>query len=306
MKILVTGAGGFVGRQLVPVLAAAGWTVVAASRTRPENAVGNGVRSPELGPGADWRAALDGADAVVHLAGRAHVGEVASPETEALYRRINAEGTRALARQAAAAGVSRFVFVSSCHAVAAESADLLTETTVPRPVSAYGRSKLAAEAAVREELGGAFTILRPPLVYGPGNLANFARLLRWVRRGVPLPIAAVRNRRSFIGVQNLADAIRACLASPAAAGRTYFPSDGEDVSSAELVRRLAAAGGRTARLFAVPAPLWNLALALPGSGPLRKLTASLFVDAAPLRAELRWTPPLTLDAGLRAMGSSLS
>jgi nucleoside-diphosphate-sugar epimerase len=228
MKILVTGASGFVGNFLLAALRDAGHEVRAASRSRIERWGVDCVLAPELGPDADWGHALLGVDAVVHLAGRAHVpSKNADAETEKIYFRINTEGTRALAEQAAAAGVKQFVFLSSCHAVATESGEILNAETTPRPVSAYGRSKLEAERAAREALlntACAWTILRPPLVYGRGNKANFGLLLKLVSSGIPLPLGSVRNRRSFIYVENLVDVIVACLGNSKAFGKTYLPS----------------------------------------------------------------------------------
>jgi nucleoside-diphosphate-sugar epimerase len=290
-----------------------------------------------LGPDADWTAALSGADAVVHLAGRAHVDRGGNTsEIELEYQRINVEATRNLASQAARAGLSHFVLISSLHAVAANADTLIDGTTVPQPVSAYGRSKLAAEQAIQQELGGSacvWTILRPPLVYGPGNQANFGLLLKLVKSGLPLPLASVRNRRSFIYVENLVDLIVTCLGNPKAFGRIYLPSDGEDVSTPELIRKIAKANesiqcsvfsdsvgvGETShtvgrrgdpaalrsgsrhyvRLFPFPENLLKLAGRLPGLGALRKLTSSLYVDSEPLRRDLGWTPPFTMDEGLR-------
>ena len=192
MKILVTGASGFVGSMVCARLSEAAHDVVACSRSRVEQPGIFYVASPELGPEADWTLALSGIDAVVHLAGRAHVtSEQADAKTDQAYLRINAEGTRALAAQCAAAGVKHFIFLSSCHAIAGESDDVLTDRTVPQPVTAYGRSKLAAEEATKSVLadsGCAWTILRPPLVYGPGNKANFGLLVKLVQTGLPLEI----------------------------------------------------------------------------------------------------------------------
>jgi nucleoside-diphosphate-sugar epimerase len=201
--------------------------------------------APELGPTADWLDTLQGVDAVVHLAGRAHVtSEKSNMETEQSYLRINSEGTKALAHQSAPAGVKHFVLLSSCHAVRAEWDAMVTNDTKPHPISAYGRSKLAAEEAIKSVLANsncAWTILRPPLVYGPGNKANFGLLVKLVQTGIPLPLASVRNRRSFICVENLIDLIVTCLGNPEVFGKTFLPSDGEDLSIAELIKKIARA-----------------------------------------------------------------
>jgi nucleoside-diphosphate-sugar epimerase len=360
MKVVVTGASGFLGRYLINVLRDSGHEITAASRSRVEIPGIFYAPSPELGPCADWRDTLQGVDAVVHLAGRAHVtSEKANLDTEQSYFRINTEGTKALAHQAAAAGVKHFVLLSSCHAVRAQSDDMMTGDTKPHPVSAYGRSKLAAEKAIQEELrtsGCAWTILRPPLVYGRGNQANFGLLLKLVKTGIPLPLASVRNRRSFIYVENLVDLISKCLGNAKAFGKVYLPSDGEDVSTPELIRAIARANAgveqgagsreqgagavvasgewrvareknrktelnrqaasatsgnspatsyplpatpREARLFHFPPSLLRAAGRLPGLGALRKLTSSLYVDSEPLRRDLGWTPPFTMEEGLR-------
>ena len=354
MKVLVTGASGFVGANLIEVLKDAGNKVIATSRSRVEQPGIFYVASPELGPEADWTPALSGIDAVVHLAGRAHVvtSEQADAKTDQAYLRINAEGTRALAAQCAAAGVKHFIFLSSCHAVAGESDDVLTDRTVPQPVTAYGRSKLAAEESIKSVLadsGCAWTILRPPLVYGPGNKANFGLLVKLVQTGLPLPLASVRNRRSFIYVENLVDLIGTCLANPKAFGKTFLPSDAEDVSTPELIRAIARAnpgvehgagsmehgagidedgrgkigdgsatrhtslgcsngmdpsplrsGSRhSPRLFPFPEKVLGVMGRLPGLGALRKLTSSLYVDSEPIRHELGWTPPFTMEEGLK-------
>jgi nucleoside-diphosphate-sugar epimerase len=327
MRALVTGASGFVGANLIEVLKDEGNKVVATSRSRVEQPGIFYVASPELGPEADWTLALSGIDAVVHLAGRAHVtSEQADAKTDQAYLRINAEGTRALAAQCAAAGVKHFIFLSSCHAIAGESDDVLTDRAVPQPVTAYGRSKLAAEEAIKSVLADsdcAWTILRPPLVYGPGNKANFGLLVKLVQTGLPLPLASVRNRRSFIYVENLVDLIVNCLGNPKAFGKIFLPSDGDDLSTAELIEKIARAdesvqcsvfsdsvGDRetrhmphaarhSARLFRFPPSLLKAAGRLPGLGALRKLTSSLYVDSEPIRRDLGWTPPFTMEEGLR-------
>jgi nucleoside-diphosphate-sugar epimerase len=326
MKILVTGASGFIGNFLLVALRDAGHEVRVASRSRVEQQGIDYVLAPELGPDADWSRALNGVDVVIHLAGRAHVpSKNADAETEELYFRINSEGTRALAEQAAAVGVKHFVFLSSCHAVAAESEVQITEKTQPNPVTAYGRSKLEAECAIRKALSNtacAWTILRPPLVYGKGNKANFGLLLKLVKSGIPLPLASVRNRRSFVYVENLVDVILACLGNPKAFGKTYLPSDGEDVSTPELIRKIAKANQsfqfsefsgsvsdknarhsllatrHSARLFPFPESILKALGRFPDLGALRKLTSSLYVDSEPVREDLGWSPRFTIDDGL--------
>lgn len=326
MKILVTGASGFVGNFLLAALRDAGHEVRAASRSRVEQRGIDFLPAPELGPDADWSRALNGVDAVIHLAGMAHVpSKNADAETEEVYFRINADGTRALAEQAAAVGVKHFIFLSSCHAVAAESEAQIIEKTQPNPVTAYGRSKLEAERAIREGLSNtacAWTILRPPLVYGKGNKANFGLLLKLVKSCIPLPLASVRNRRSFIYVENLVDVIVSFLGNPKAFGKTYLPSDGEDVSTPELIRKIAKANQSfkcsefsgsvsdkntphsslatrdSARLFPFPESILKALGRLPGLVALRKLTSSLYVDSEPLRKDLSWSPRFTMEDGL--------
>jgi nucleoside-diphosphate-sugar epimerase len=207
--------------------------------------------------------------------------------------------------------------------VAAESDQVLTDCTIPHPVTAYGRSKLAAEGAIKSVLADsdcAWTILRPPLVYGPGNKANFGSLVKLVQPGLPLPLASVRNRRSFIYVENLVDLIATCLGNPKAFGKTFLPTDGDDLSTAELIEKIARAetrnlsrrqaqakpecsgGGcaaRRARLFPFPESLLKVMGLLPGLGALRKLTSSLYVDSEPIRRDLGWIPPFTMEEGLR-------
>lgn len=320
MKVLVTGASGFVGKNLIVKLHQQGEEVIAASRSRIEHPGIFYVCSPELGPKADWSEALTGIEAVVHLAGLAHTRpEKNQREAGKKYLRINTEGSARLAEQCLTAGVKHFVFLSSCHAIAGQSDDVLTDRTVPRPVTAYGRSKLAAEEATKSVLAEsdcAWTILRPPLVYGPGNTANFGLLVKLVQTGIPLPLSSTRNRRSFIYVENLADLITACLGNPKAFGKTFYPSDGEDVSTPELIRAIARANKsaqcpvsihsvtnkatrHSPRLFPFPEILLKAMGQLPGLGALRKLTSSLQVDSKPIRHELCWTPPFTMKEGLQ-------
>jgi nucleoside-diphosphate-sugar epimerase len=306
-EVVVTGAAGFVGRGTVQRLAASGWSVSAVVRRLPTPSAPEGAEWLAMGDltkVSDWRPALDGVDAVVHLAGRAHVMRDTMADPLAEYRRINVDATLALARAAAAAGVRRFVFMSSAKAVG-ESSDALglADDVTPRPEDAYGISKREAEVGLLER--GAFgtmsvTVLRPPLVYGPGVGANFARLLRLAARGIPLPFSAVRNRRSLVFVGNLADAVRFALDSPALAGKACFVTDGEDVSTADLVRRIALADGRRARLLPVPPALLRAALILIGRGDdAARLLGSLVLRMEHLTAA-GWRPPFTMAEGLAA------
>lgn len=247
MRVLVTGAGGFIGSHLCPALAAAGH---------------------------ELRASVEGSEAVVHLANIAHTS--ASP---AQLHRVNVEGTIAQAKAALAAGARRFVYLSSIKAGSAGDA--------------YGRSKAIAEQALLQLPGLEAVILRPPLVYGPRVKANFLALLRAVDRGWPLPLASIANRRSFVYVGNLVDAILRCLESTAR-GKTYAVADGAPVSTPELCRAIARALGRPARLFAFPPALLRL---VPG---MARLVESQEVDDAAIRAELGWRAPFTLEQGLQA------
>jgi len=307
--VLVTGATGFVGRALCPVLAARGWRVRAALRRPPRP--GESDPAPEqvvvgdLGPHTDWSRTLDGADAVIHLAGLAHIVSEASDAQIEAYRVINTEATAALARAAVERGVRRFVFASSARVLGdASPGRPWTELDTPRPSDAYARSKWEAEQCLARICASRAlepVIVRPPLVYGPGAQANFLRLLQTVARGIPLPLGAVRNRRSLVYVANLADAIAICVDHPAAAGRTFLVSDSEDVSTPELARRIGAALGRRARL--VPVPLWMLrwGAALVGRGAdYRRLTSDFALDCSAIRAALGWVPRHPMQEGLRA------
>ncbi len=299
-RVLVTGATGFVGRALLPRLLAAGYRVRAALR-RPEAVLPAGVEAvtvADLGATPDWRPALEDVRFVVHLAARVHVMGKTGPEALALYHEINALGTHRLAQAARAAGVERVLLLSSVKAMGEGGPTPLTETTPPAPADAYGRSKLAAESLLREAAQDAmaWVVLRPPLVYGPGVGANFLRLLRLARSGLPLPLAAIDNRRSLVFVDNLADAITHCLTHPGAADRCFLIHDGQPLSLPELIRRLSHALGRPARLFPLPAMLLRLA----GEEAYQRLCGSLVVDDTALRTATGWKPVATIDDGLAA------
>lgn len=307
MRVVITGATGFVGRALLArMVRTTGWDphpVVRAAAAAPP-----GTRAlvvPEgLAPTTDWRGVLAGADAVVHLAARVHVMRETAADPLAEFRRVNVAGTERLARDAVAAGVRRFVFVSSIKVNGEWTAQgrPFRAADAPAPRDAYGVSKAEAEAAlwrIAAETGLEVVIVRPPLVYGPGVKANFRALLRLVARGVPLPLGAVRNLRSLVAVDNLADLLLTAVDHQAAAGRTFLASDDEDLSTPELLRRIGRALGRPARLVAVPPGLLRAAGGALGRGAqVQRLCASLQVDVTTTRAVLGWTPPLTVDEAL--------
>lgn len=305
MKVLITGATGFVGGALRKVMARAGFDVLAAVRApyAKSDAIPNAYLVGDIGPETDWSAALSGVEAVVHLAARVHVMRDSADDPLAAFRAVNRAGTLNLARQAASAGGKRFIFISSIKVNGEGHASPYTEFDPPAPQDAYAISKWEAELGLREiesATGMDVVILRPPLVYGPGVGANFLRLMRSVERGWPMPFGRVDNRRSLLYLGNLTDAIRLCLDHPAAAGKTFLVSDGEDVSSADLIRRVALAMHRPSRLLPLP-PAWLRAVGtLFGRGAeVDRLLGSLCVDNSKIRRELGWRPPFTLDEGLR-------
>lgn len=307
-RVLVTGATGFVGRAVVDRLVRDGTPVTASVRCDPNTCSGiREVRVGDLAPEADWSPALEGCDAVVHCAARVHVMNDTATDPLTAYRAANVEGSIALAKQAAAAGVKRFVFISSIK-VNGEGTVLgvpYRATDRPAPADPYGISKLEAEEALQAlSATGAIelVIIRPPLVYGPGVKANFLSMARWIARGVPLPFGGVNaNRRSFVALGNLVDLIVTCLQHPGAVGQLFLVSDGEDLSTAELLRRTARALGVPSRLLPVPAALLALgAKAIARQDLWDRLGGTLQVDSMPTRQRLGWTPPITVDAGLLA------
>jgi len=300
-RVLVTGASGFIGRALCDPLALAGHVVTPA--VRRESGLPNEVVVGEIGASTDWRDALAGCDAVVHLAARVHeTNDTQDPL--ALYRSSNTEATLNLARQAAGAGVKRFVFISTIK-VNGEGRDApYRESDAPAPVDAYAISKWEAEQGLQRiarETGLEVVILRPPLVYGPGAKANFLRLMQAVQKGWPLPLGAIHNRRSVLYLGNLVDAIRLCVEHPDAAGHPFLLDDGEAVSTPQLIRAVAHAMGRPARLLSVPVGWLELAGTLLGKrSAVTRLAGSLFVDSSLIRTRLGWTPPFSIEAGLAA------
>jgi nucleoside-diphosphate-sugar epimerase len=306
MNVLVTGASGFVGSAVVERLHHDGVAVRAASRS-PVAQLAHGVRQVRVGDltaTTDWREALHGMDAIVHAAARVHVMHDTAADPLAEFRRVNVEGTVHLARAAADAGVRRLVFVSSIkvNGEGTEPGRPYRAGDCPAPVDAYGVSKREAEDELRlvaSETGLEVVVVRPVLVYGPGVKGNFLSMMRWLHRGVPLPLGAIYNRRSLVALDNLVDLIATALRHPAAANETFLVSDGDDLSTTELLRRTATALGTSARLLPIPAPLLTSAARLAGRGGVAKrLCGSLEVDITATRERLGWTPRVSVDVAL--------
>lgn len=306
-RIMVTGSTGFLGAALSTRLVSLGVDIICVSRSpvtdRKTEQIyidfGNIKELSKLGE------PLVEVDVVVHCAARAHImnDEVADPLAE--YRRINVDGTLNLARQAAKAGVKRFIFISSIK-VNGESTPLDTPFTagdIPAPQDAYGISKLEAEQGLQElaaETGMELVIIRPPLVYGPGVKGNFATMIKLVAKGVPLPLGAIHNQRSLVALDNLVDLIITCIDHPAAANQVFLAGDGEDLSTTELLRGVSTAMGKSLWLIPVPAFLPQLAATLLGKKAMAdRLLGSLRVDISKARELLGWQPPVSVDEGLR-------
>ena len=303
--VLVTGASGFVGRALVARLALDGMSVRAGRHHAPtaEPAGVQAFGGLDLGAPTDWSAALHGARAVVHCAARVHVMRDTTADPLAEFRRVNVQGSLALASQAASEGVRRFVFVSSIGVNGAATTDRpFHADDAPAPHSPYAQSKLEAELALlalAEQTGLEVVIIRPPLVYGPDAPGNFGSLMNAVYRGIPLPFGSVKNQRSLIALDNLVDLLLRCVNHPAAAGQVFLASDGEDLSTPELLRRTAAALGRKAHLLPVPVALLRGASQVFGKAAMmQSLCASLQIDIEKTRSRLGWSPPVSPDQAL--------
>ena len=308
MKVLVTGATGFVGAAAVSQLGGVyGHDVRAAQRTLGRTIDSDVARVivPSLEANTDWSQAVIGRDAVVHAAARVHVMRETAASPLQAFRAVNVEGTLRLARQAAEAGVQRFVFISSIkvHGESTTHSHPFSVRDAPAPRDDYGVSKREAEDALRQlaiETGMAVTIVRPPLIYGPGVKANFLSMMRWLHRGMPLPFGGIDNARSLLALDNLVHLLHLAITLPAAANRTFLVSDGDDVSTTELLRRTAAALGRTARLIPVPELILSGAARFIGAqDAAQRLLGSLQLDVADTRTVLGWSPRVSMHDGLR-------
>lgn len=312
IRVFVTGVSGFIGRALMQRLAGdPGFTVVASSRSirNLNNACIETFVSGPIDGATRWIGALSKIDVVVHLAARAHVLRERSGDPLGEFRRTNVEGTLHLAEQAAQSGVKRFVFISTIGVNGARtSRQPFTAEDRAEPHSPYAQSKYEAELglhALADKTGMELVIIRPPLVYGPNAPGNFGSLVRWIRRGVPLPLGALRdNRRSFVAIDNLVDLMVTCIRHPAAANQTLMVSDGDDLSTTELLLILANAVGKSAHLIGVPAPLLRFAALLANRPDVaERLCGSLQVDISRTCNLLGWTPPISVEEGLRRAAS---
>jgi len=306
-SVLITGANGFIGKALCKRMLAENWRVRGAIRsTHSKIVLPRGVeifQIKSLGPYTDWSETLVDIDCVIHLAARVHVINDTATDSLSAFRWLNVKGTERLARMAARSGCRRFFFMSTVKVNGEERPQAYTERDMPKPLGPYGISKWEAEQVLHEiakATGLEVTILRPSMVYGPGVKANFLRLVRSVARGVPLPLASVNNRRSLIYLENLVDAIITCIKHPRAAGQTYCVSDGEDVSTPELIRRISSALARPVRLFPFPPILLKISGIITGkSVVIDRLLRSLTIDCSKIRRELDWQAPFSMEQGLR-------
>lgn len=307
MQVLVTGANGFVGKALMSHLQSLSCPVIGGVRHAVYGR--DFIKIPSLEPQTDWNDALKGVKLIVHCAGRAHVLSDKSIDSKTEFQRINVAGTLNLARQAVVLGVKRFVFISSIGVNGNTSTMPFRETDKPNPQEAYAKSKFEAELGLRTIAAQTMmevTIIRPPLIYGPAAPGNFGRLVAVLHRGIPLPFGAIHNKRSLIGIDNLIDLIAKSLFHPSAANQTFLASDGEDLSTTDLLRRIGSALGKPARLLPLPIPLLIAAASIVGRREMaQKIFNSLQINISKVCNMLGWIPPMSVDEGLRRVAKKL-
>lgn len=305
-RLLVTGATGFVGSALQQRILADGHydLTIAVRRVMEVPSAVRAVQVTDLTAETNWTDALQGVDAVIHSAARVHVMHETSADPLAEFRKVNVDGTLALARQAAKAGVKRFVFVSSVKVSGEETTyeRPYTADTIAKPCDPYGLSKYEAEQALlalAQETDLEVSIVRPVLVYGPDVKANFLSMMKWVERGVPLPFGAIYNKRSLVALDNLVDLILICAEHPAAVNQVFFASDGNDLSTTQMIQQLGTAFGKPIRLLPIPMKWLSFILTLLGKKSLsQRLCGSLQVDITKNKQLLGWTPPVSVDEAM--------
>ena len=304
-RILITGVNGFIGRNLCAFLKEKGYFVRGAVRNSVRDVFGvdEDIQMGDINESTDWQQALVGVDTVIHLAGRVHIMNDSAADPVEIFRKVNVFGTERLARMAAKAGVKRFIFISSVKVNGEGFQGAYTEKDISAPQDAYGVSKMEAEqvlACVASETGLETVILRLPLVYGPGVKANFKNLIKLAGSGLPLPFKRIDNRRSFLYLGNLVDAISTCITHPLAAGETFIVSDGQDVSTPDLIKMIACAVNKKVILFSLhPSILKVLCKITRKTEELEKLTGSLLVDSSKIKDLLGWRTPFTMEEGIR-------
>jgi UDP-glucose 4-epimerase len=307
-SVFITGSTGFVGGATLDRLVAENYKVTAALRSRSKTLQANvtEVHVDNIDGATNWGDSLEGTDVVIHAAARVHVMNDIEVDPLLAFRSVNVEGTLNLARHAAKAGARRFIFISSIkvHGEGTLPGVAYTPEDIPAPKDAYGVSKMEAEQGLRDlsaATGLEVVIIRPVLVYGPGVKANFRNMMQWLDKGVPLPFGAIHNSRSLVALDNLVDLILRCIDHPAAANQTFLVSDGEDLSTTQLLRKLARALGRPERLLPLPSWILGGAATLIGRKNLsNRLCGSLRVDISKTCALLGWSPPVSVDDALKA------
>lgn len=309
-KVLLTGATGFVGSRVAECLDnLSDVSLTCVTRREGGSKYGHEVVVDGWDLNTSWSTVLKNHYVVIHCAARAHVKKEAVEDSLVEYRKVNVAGTLNLVRQAAEAGVKRFIFISSIGVNGNVSSHPFTEDDEPNPVGYYAQSKLEAERGIfdiQRKTGMEVVIIRPPLVYGPNAPGNFGILMRWVRKGFPLPLGAIKNRRTFVALDNLVDLIVTCIDHPAAANQVFLAGDGQDLSTTELLRCVAKAMGKPSNLISVPAGVLMLGATLLGKKVLaQRLLGSLEIDISKARNVLGWVPPVSVEEGIaRAVASS--
>lgn len=302
-EVFLTGATGFIGGRLVQTLTKEGVDVTCAVRGKGAVVPAANMAIGSLGGESDWSSALRGAAVVIHAAARAHIMEEGCSNPLDEFRKVNVAGTLNLARQAAQAGVKRFVFISSIGVNGNINTGPFTEDDEPNPIEPYAQSKWEAEQGlweIQRDTGIELVIIRPPLVYGLSAPGNFGSLVRWVAKGLPLPLGAIHNKRSLVALDNLVHLIITCIDHPAAANEIFLAGDGDDLSTTELLRGVGKAMGKPARLIPVPAGMLMFGAALLGRRAVaQRVLGSLQVDISKARNLLGWEPPLSIEEGLR-------